>query len=335
MAALAVAFFVKRAKKGFAADLASGIRYFLIVVACHWFVLSWALIGSNWQMIIISVIFAILLYVFNAGFFAALPVIAAEVSVISEFKSIENVDIRSILLAAACIAVAGIGRLLFRKYIVSKKAVDYLSLTSFILLFGLPGTDYTAMLVFITLAVLIINLAGRVKIPLRVIFSIVAAFICMAVIAQPFIEYPELIKLEINLILILGTLLLICKVIKPFPANAAKYIWFTGVAIALVAEGISAAATGEALDLIIVGTASIGIFIFAFIKRTRLWFILGIVSMISIAIYLSVAFWSTLVWLVYLLVSGSILIVMASVNEWGKRHNKDGKKKRFFEEWKW
>ena len=239
------------------------------------------------------------------------------------------------MLAAACIAVAGIGRLLFRKYIVSKKAVDYLSLTSFILLFGLPGTDYTAMLVFITLAVLIINLAGRVKIPLRVIFSIVAAFICMAVIAQPFIEYPELIKLEINLILILGTLLLICKVIKPFPANAAKYIWFTGVAIALVAEGISAAATGEALDLIIVGTASIGIFIFAFIKRTRLWFILGIVSMISIAIYLSVAFWSTLVWLVYLLVSGSILIVMASVNEWGKRHNKDGKKKRFFEEWKW
>ena len=335
MAALAVAFFVKRAKKGFAADLASGIRYFLIVVACHWFVLSWALIGSNWQMIIISVIFAVLLYVFKAGFFAILPVIAAEVSIISEFKNIENVDVRSILLAAACIGIAGIGRLIFRKYIVSKKAVDYLSLTSFILLFGLPGTDYTAMLVFITLAILIINLAGRVKIPLRVIFSIVAAFICMAVIAQPFIEYPELIKLEINLILILGTLLLICKVIKPFPANAAKYIWFTGVAIALVAEGISAAATGEALDLIIVGTASIGIFIFAFIKRTRLWFILGIVSMISIAIYLSVAFWSTLVWLVYLLVSGSILIVMASVNEWGKRHNKDGKKKRFFEEWKW
>ena len=96
-----------------------------------------------------------------------------------------------------------------------------------------------------------------------------------------------------------------------------------------------AATTGEAVDLIIVGTAAIGIFIFSFIRRLRLWFILGIVSMVSIAIYLSVAFWSTLVWLIYLLVSGSILIVMASVNEWGKRHNKDGKKKRFFEEWKW
>ena len=335
MAALAAAFFVKRRKEGFAAELASGIRYFLLGAACTWFVASWIEIGLNWQMIIVSVIFAVLLAVLDAKFFMILPVIAAESSIIAEFIKIENTDLKNILLAISCLAIAGLGRLLFRKAVFSSKSADYLSLTSVLILLGLSGKDYTAMLVFVVLAILVINLAGRVKIPLRVIFSIVAALICMAVIAQPFIEYPEMIKLEINLILLLGTLLLICKVIKPFPANAAKYIWFTGVSAALVAEGISAAATGEALDLIIVGTASIGIFIFAFIKRTRLWFILGIVSMISIAIYLSVAFWSTLVWLVYLLVSGSILIVMASVNEWGKRHNKDGKKKRFFEEWKW
>ena len=105
--------------------------------------------------------------------------------------------------------------------------------------------------------------------------------------------------------------------------------------MALIAEGISAAVTGEVVDLILVGTASFGIFIYAFIRRNRLWFILGIVSMISIAVYLSMAFWSSLVWLIYLFVAGSILVVMASVNEWGKRHNQNGKKKRFFEEWTW
>ena len=335
MAFLAVAFIVKRGKEGFAKDLASGIRYFLIAMACIWFVFSWTEIGLNWQMIVISVIFAVLLTVFKAEFFTILPVLAAETSIIAEVGKIENTDIRNILAAIACIAVAGIGRLIFRKHIFSAKAVDYLSLTAVILLFGLAEADYVPMMVFVVLALLILNLAGRVKIPLRVIFSIDAALLCLAVLVQPFIELPSLFVLEIYLVLILGTLLLICKVIKPFPENTAKYIWFTGVAIALVAEGISAAHTGEALDLIIVGTASIGIFIFAFIRRTRLWFILGIVAMISIAVYLSLEFWSTLVWLVYLLVSGSILIVMASINEWGKRHNKDGKKKRFFEEWKW
>lgn len=82
-------------------------------------------------------------------------------------------------------------------------------------------------------------------------------------------------------------------------------------------------------------TPSFGIFTYVFIRRNRLWFILGIVSMISIAVYMSVAFWSSLVWLIYLLIAGIILVVMASVNEWGKRHNKDGKKRRFFEEWTW
>jgi hypothetical protein len=114
-----------------------------------------------------------------------------------------------------------------------------------------------------------------------------------------------------------------------------KYLWFTGVALSIVAEGISAAVTGEVLDLILAGTASFAIFIYAFIRRNRLWFVLGVVSMISIAIYLTLAFWSSLVWLIYLFMAGSILVVMAAINEWGKRHNKAGKKKRFFEEWTW
>lgn len=335
MIALAVAFFIRRKGKGLAAKYAEGIRYFLCGAASSWFILVWVLMESNWKLLIVAVIFAVLLALLDSEFFSVLPVIAAEISILSEFLRFDSHDLCNILCVVMAILFAGLGRLIFRKEVFSKKAIDYLSLTSLVFLFGLDGSDYSAMMIFLALALLVINFAGRVKIPVRVLLSIFASFVCMALIAQPYILFPDVIDLEINLILILGTLLLICKVIRPAQDNVMKYIWFTGVALSLIAEGISAAVTSEPLDLVVVGTASFGIFIFAFIRRNRLWFILGIVSMVSVAIYLSVAFWSSLVWLIYLFIAGSILIVMASVNEWGKRHNKDGKKKRFFEEWTW
>ena len=335
VAALAVSFFVRRKGTGLAAKYAEGIRYFLCGAALSWFSLVWILVDAGWELLIVAVIFAVLLTFMDLEFFSILPVFAAEISILYELSRLDSSDLSNILCIVAAIAVAGLGRLLFRKAVFSKKAIDYLSLTSFVFLFGLDGSDYSAMMVFLALALIVMNLAGRVKISVRILLSVFASLVCMALIAQPFITIPDVIDLEVDLMLILGTLLIICKVIRPAAANVMKYFWFTGVALSLIAEGISAAVTSEVLDLIVVGTASFGIFIYAFIRRNRLWFILGIVAMVSVAVYLSVAFWSSLVWLIYLFVAGSILIVMASINEWGKRHNKDGKKKRFFEEWTW
>ena len=335
IAALIAAFILKRKGKEFIAGYSAGIKYFFTGFAMSWFILSWILIGTDRVLLIVAVIFAVLLSLFDAELFAVLPVVAAEICLISEFGELNYPVVNNILCIASALVFAAAGRLVFRKNTISDKAVDYLSFTSFIFLFGLDYADYVPLMVFLTLALLVLNLAGRIKIPARVLVSVFASLICMTAVVQPFFSYPDIIELEINILLMLGTLLLICKVIRPAPENTMKYIWFTGVALSIVAEGVSAAVTGEALDLIIVGTASFGIFIYAFIRRNRLWFILGIVSMISIAVYLSLAFWSSLVWLVYLLVCGIILIVMASVNEWGKRHSKDGKKRRFFEEWTW
>ena len=331
VAGVTVAFF----KRKLESENITALKYSFLLFSILWYGCAAALIGANWQTFAISVVFAVILSLFQAEFFAIIPILGAEIALGTEVYKIYDSDINNIVMIAIALAIGGLGRLLFRKNMFSTKGVDYLTLTSWLFLFGMRNRDYIPMAFCFAVAVLIMNLAGRVKVPLRVLLSIFAAFCCVGIMAQPYFEYPEVIAFEINLALILGTLFLICKVIKPFPEEAAKYIWFVGVSLALVAEGVSAATTGEAVDLIIAGTAAIGIFIFAFIRRFRLWFILGIVSMVSIAIYLSVAFWSTLVWLIYLLVSGSILIVMASINEWGKRHNKDGKKKRFFEEWKW
>ena len=333
--ALAVSFFFIRKKEGVIKQYASVFKYISCVVSLHWFLLAWLLIGSNWKLVIVAAVFAALLSVFDMQMFSILPIIASEISIISELEKIDSNDLRNVILIAVTVAVAGLGRLIFRKKIFSKKAIDYLSFTAVMFLFPLQPEDYVAMMVFLTLALLVINLAGRVKITSRVLLSVFAALVCMAIVTQPFFDYPELIKLEIDMLLMLGTLFLICRVIKPAPAKVMKYFWFTGVALCIVAEGVSAAVTGEAFDLILVGTASFGIFIFAFIRRNRLWFILGIISMISIAVYLSLAFWSSLVWLIYLLVAGVILVVMAALNEWGKRHNKEGKNKRFFQEWTW
>ena len=335
IAALAAVYFIKRKGKELIAAYAAGLKYFFNGFTLSWFLLTWLLAGSNWEFLIVSVVVAVLLSVLDSEFFAVLPVITAEICLILEYAELENRDLNNVLCIASALVFAAAGRLIFRKKIITGKAVDYLSLTPVAFLFGLYEEDYVPLMVFLTLALLVINLAGRVKIPVRVLASVFASLICAAVIAQPFIFYPDVIELEINLIIMLGTLLLICKVIRPAPGKIMKYIWFTGVALCIVAEGISAAVTKEALDLIVVGTASFGIFIYAFIRRNRLWFILGVVSMISIAIYLSLAFWSSLVWLIYLLSAGVILVAMAAVNEWGKRHSKDGKTRRFFDEWTW
>ena len=326
---------LKRKGKQLVSDYAAGMKYFFVGFAILWFTVAGMVFDTAWHILIISVIFAILLAVFDSEFFSVIPIFVAEYATVYEYMRLENPDLVNILCVASALACAGLGRLIFRKKVISSKAVDYLSLTSFMFLFDVDDSDYVIMMIFLALALIVLNLAGRVRIPSRTIVSVFAALVCFAVVAQPFFTYPDIISLEIKIVLLLGTLLLICKVIRPAQDNVMKYFWFSGIALSLIAEGISAAVTGEVLDLIIVGTASFGIFIYAFIRRNRLWFILGIVSMISVAVYLSVAFWSSLVWLIYLFVAGTILVVMASVNEWGKRHNKDGKKRRFFEEWTW
>ena len=335
VAAAGTASVLRKKGKQLVSGYAAGLKYFFVGFAMLWFTAAGIAFDSAWQMIIISVIFAVLLTVFDAEFFTVIPVLVAEYAIVYEFAKLDNPDFINILCIVSALTFGGLGRLLFRKSIVSQKAVDYLSLTSFLFLFGMNGADYVAMMVFLTLALLVMNLAGRVRVPVRIIVSIFAALVGFATVAQPFFVFPDFIDLEINIIILLGTLFLICRVIRPAEAGLMKYFWFTGVSLSLIAEGVSAAVTGEVLDLIIVGTASFGIFIYAFIRRNRLWFILGIVSMISVAVYLSLAFWSSLVWLIYLFVAGTILVVMASLNEWGKRHNKDGKKRRFFEEWTW
>lgn len=331
---IAAAWFMRK-KTGLIAKYGTGINYFFNGFATLWFLFSWITFHGEWKFLVVSVLFAGLLYLLDSGFFAILPVFAAEITVIDLVRDLENDDVRNVICVAAALVIALAGRLIFRKEVFNQKRADYLTVLAPVVLFGLTSGDYVPMMVFLAVSLLVMNYAGRIAISTKTLVSVSALLVACGVICQPFFEIPDLIFLEIDILILLGTLFAICRFIKPFNPVALKYIWFTGVALSLIAEGVSAAVTGEGLDLIIVGSASIGIFIYAFIRRNRLWFILGIVSILSIAVYLSVAFWSSLVWLVFLFIAGSVLVAMAAINEWGKRHSKDGKKRRFFEEWTW
>lgn len=157
------------------------------------------------ETLIASVLFAVILSVFDLQIFSVLPVISAEFSLIGEIDGIQNENICNALLIGSVIAIAGIGRLLFRKNVFSKTRIDYLSLTSVLMLLGVFEADYVPMMVFLALALVVLNFAGRIKLNPRIPISGFAALMCMALVFQPYVDYPDVISLEINLILIRGT----------------------------------------------------------------------------------------------------------------------------------
>ena len=182
---------------------------------------------------------------------------------------------------------------------------------------------------------MLVNMSERVRIRPAVLYSFALILSTLGIISQGFVEYPETMVLEIYIVALLVDVMVMRFVFRPAKAEAMRIIWFVSVAIAIVLEGTSAAVTGETVDLILTGTAAIAIFVYSFIKKEKLWFVLAICSLLGIAVYLSITFWGSFAWMIYLLIAGVILIAFAAANEWGKRNANDGKKRRLFEEWKW
>ena len=168
------------------------------------------------------------------------------------------------------------------------------------------------------------------------IFSVSGFLIALSIACSTrFVSLPDRIHTEFYLSIMLLYVLSLRYLIKPADDKTLRMIWFIAVAAALVVEGISAAGSGDTMDLLIVGVSAIFIFVFSFIKKQKLWFFLGLASIIGIAIYLSATFWREVAWMIYLAIAGTILIAIAALNEWGRRHAREGEKRRFFEEWEW
>ena len=290
---------------------------------------------QNWMVCMLPVVMLVLYFCGNE-FFAALPLIIMQFAVndlLRETIRIPDNDVFNLVLTLTVIAQFAAGRLFYPKKVVSSKGMDFLAFIPFILLFNMKSGDYCYMVVFLVMALMIFNFIGRTKTPSKIVGTIASVPLVIAVINQPFINLSDVYMLEIYLAVVIADAAIIRFLVKPVNDKAMRYCWFALISVSMVIEGISAAVTEETFDLIVTGVAAVAIFLFSFIQKSRLWFILGVVSIIGIAIYLSATFWSSMAWLLYLLIAGIIMIVLAAGNEWRKRHSAEGKK--LFKEWKW
>ena len=237
--------------------------------------------------------------------------------------------------------------MLHRKGVVQKLYIDFISFLAILCPLNVfyIKEEPEIFAVLITAALIFASLALRIKSASKVLMSVATTGGFIAVMNLQIVsDLPDMVSGEVIMALILADVWIIRNVIKPGEESLMRGFWIAAVAICLVIEGISAAATGELIDLLVTGIVSVAIFIYAFIAKDKSWFLLSVIAIIGIAIYLSTTFWASKAWLVYLLVVGVILISMAAINEYGKRKAEQaGEKsegqgagvKRFFEEWKW
>ena len=245
------------------------------------------------------------------------------------------------------VAMVALGYVLHRKGVVQKLYIDFISFLAILCPLNVfyIKEEPEIFAVLITAALIFASLALRIKSASKVLMSVATTAGFIAVMNLQIVsDLPDMVSGEVIMALILADVWIIRNVIKPGEESLMRGFWIAAVAICLVIEGISAAATGELIDLLVTGIVSVAIFIYAFIAKDKSWFLLSVIAIIGIAIYLSTTFWASKAWLVYLLVVGVILISMAAINEYGKRKAEQaGEKsegqgagvKRFFEEWKW
>ncbi|MBR3463906.1 MAG: hypothetical protein IKH23_02410 [Clostridiales bacterium] len=311
--------------------LVHAVSAFLVIWACAT-TIEW----EPWVMLVLMPVIMIALYFCGNRFMIFIPAVILDLAADGFLRSLpvmENKDLYNFTLFGLVIVLALIGRLFFPKKAFSSKGIDYLSFMPVFLMLSQKRTDYAAMLLFIAWGLIAFNYIGRSHIPAKVVAAIASVPIAVAITVQPFIDIPKGYMCEFILAVMLLYAAVMRFAVKPAEDRIMKFIWFGFVAAAVVSEGISAACTGDNVDLLITGVAAVGIFLFSFIKKNKLWFILGIVSLIGIAVYLSATFWSSMAWLLYLLIAGTILIVIAAGNEWRKRHSSEGRK--LFKEWTW
>ena len=304
----------------------------------------WILIGAGvlceqrLLLAVFAIAVAITIFLSANRLFTVVPIIVAIFALGNQINDIglsaAEVNI-IILLAAATCAVAG--RVIFKGTLGGRTGIDYLAFSPALMVFFMDNADnYAWMLGLTLLAAMFFNLIGRTTNGDKAFASVGLCFVALSLMStSEFIDYPEGMLTEFYICIVLALVLSIRYLVRPWTDEHMELVWFITVAIALIVEGFSAAETGYISDLLITGCASFGIFIYAFIVKSKKWFILGLVSILLIAVYLSATFWASFAWMLYLLIAGIVLIVIAAMNEWGRRHAADGERKRFFEEWKW
>ena len=137
-----------------------------------------------------------------------------------------------------------------------------------------------------------------------------------------FLYIPELIEMDLYVLPWIIPAILLKKVTDNILANRLQWVILLIVALLLIIDGLN---SNTIYDGIIVGSLSL-ISILAGMKyQIKSFFFVGAGVLLLNVFMQTRPYWGNLPWWIYLLIAGSILITLASYNEWHKQKTSDGK----------
>lgn len=134
-----------------------------------------------------------------------------------------------------------------------------------------------------------------------------------AYLHQPWIQWPEIVELEMLLLPVAGNIYGLGRIWKQ--SRGAKSLQTIGYTVCLLILAIDAVITGELADALILEGTCLVIFLLAHIAGSRRWVRISGGFLVTVALYMTKDFWLSIAWWVYLLAAGIGLILFAAVRE--------------------
>ncbi|MFS0671815.1 hypothetical protein [Ornithinibacillus sp. 179-J 7C1 HS] len=155
-------------------------------------------------------------------------------------------------------------------------------------------------------------------------------FIAFVIAFQPYyallghLELPSLIEREIYVLPWIVVVIVLRKYVMKEKKEVTNYIQWAVlviVALLLVQDGL---ASNTIYDALIVGVLSLASLVAGMIYQMKSFFFVGAGVLLFNVLMQTRPYWGNLPWWGYLLIAGSILITIASYNEWQKQKSSEG-----------
>lgn len=157
-------------------------------------------------------------------------------------------------------------------------------------------------------------------------------FVAGGYLLQPYyalmreMEIPSLLEKEVLLLPLLVLVIYLRVIVKGrYEKATSGILWavLSIVSIILVLDGLE---TSTVYDALILGTLSLASILAGLFLRIKSYFFVGSAVLLLNVLIQTKPLWGNLPWWAYLLIAGSILIVVASMNEWQKQKVAQGER---------
>ncbi|MBG9550464.1 hypothetical protein HUN92_13270 [Bacillus firmus] len=239
-------------------------------------------------------------------------------------------DMKIVISAGFGLAAVFIGKMVYAKIFMGKKADSY-TIVSLLFLFTaylLPSVSLWAeVLPGLLMSAFLFLQRGRVASQYFRLPGLLAG----AALLEPYyslirnIEIPDLFIREAYVLPLIILIIFFRKVLKgQYSKLTSKIQWGVLVAVSLLLVQ-DALASNTVYDALIVGTLSLISMLAGTFWRIKSYFFVGSGVLLLNVLLQTRPYWGNLPWWAYLLIAGSILISAASYNEWQKQKTADSK----------